>query len=103
MFRIHDICVVEDVQSVANTMQGLQKAENGDGSVIISENLRFLTDTEKTYYPTPEQCALAHEIVDTYDDNEKKGITETYVQGKLICAAVYKEAKELLEVEKQNH
>ncbi len=48
LFCIHDIRVVEDVQSVANTMQGLQKAENGDGSVIISENLRFLTDTEKT-------------------------------------------------------
>lgn len=71
-----------------------------DGRMVLTvEEAEF---ANKTYYPTPEQFAWAHEIVDTYDDNEKKGITETYVQGKLICAAVYKEAKELLEVEEQN-
>ena len=70
-----------------------------DGRMVLTvEEAEF---ANKTYYPTPEQFAWAHEIVDTYDENEKNGITETYVQGKLICAAVYKEAKELLEVEKQ--
>lgn len=47
LFREYDLSIPEDTQSVANSMLGIQKAEDGDGSLIISENLRFLVNEDK--------------------------------------------------------